>query len=205
MSESPAADVSHLQRAVRERRSFKLKDLDPSDIAPELIDQMLEAANWAPSHGKTEPWRFVVFRGDSRRAIGEALGEAYRDVNQGDAFSPEGCEATINKVWLAPVWIALGVEPDPKRPEWEELIAFGCAVHNAQLMASALGLGSKWTSGATAVHPKVAAAVGFGPDTRLKGFLYVGRPSVPWPSGQRRPIDEKVRWADTDHNNEGSE
>ena len=21
---------------------------------------MLEAANWAPTHGKTEPWRFVV-------------------------------------------------------------------------------------------------------------------------------------------------
>ena len=22
---------------------------------------LLEAASWAPSHGRTEPWRFVVF------------------------------------------------------------------------------------------------------------------------------------------------
>lgn len=25
---------------------------------------MLEAANWAPTHGKTEPWRFVVLSPD---------------------------------------------------------------------------------------------------------------------------------------------
>lgn len=24
------------------------------------MENMLEAANWAPTHGKTEPWRFVV-------------------------------------------------------------------------------------------------------------------------------------------------
>lgn len=29
----------------------------------------------------------------------------------------------------------------------------------------------------------------------LKGFLYVGRPVIPWPEGERSPIEEKVRWA----------
>ena len=24
------------------------------------IEQLMEAANWAPTHGRTEPWRFVV-------------------------------------------------------------------------------------------------------------------------------------------------
>ena len=24
------------------------------------VQQILEAANWAPTHGKTEPWRFAV-------------------------------------------------------------------------------------------------------------------------------------------------
>lgn len=24
------------------------------------VQQLLEAANWAPTHGKTEPWRFAV-------------------------------------------------------------------------------------------------------------------------------------------------
>lgn len=79
-------------------------------------------------------------------------------------------------------------------PEWEELVALGCAVQNMQLMASALGLASKWSSGAPAIHPHVAEVVGFVPPARLYGFLYVGWPAVPWPQGNRRPLAEKVRW-----------
>lgn len=171
-----------------------LKDLAPEPIDLRLVARMLEAANWAPSHGKTEPWRFVVFSGDERRIVGEAFGSAYREINRGRTFSETGLAAVEAKVWKAPVWIALGVEPDPGKPEWEELIAFGCAVMNAQLMACALGLGCKWTSGATAVHEAVARAVGFSGGTAMKGFLYVGRPAVRWPTGERRPIGEKVRW-----------
>lgn len=183
-----------LLASIRRRRSFKLQDLDPEPIDLGLVERMLEAANWAPSHGKTEPWRFVVFHGEGRRALGQALGAAYRDVTPEGAFTEEGLAATRDKVWKAPVWIALGVEPDPARVEWEELIAFGCAVMNAQLVACELGLGCKWTSGKTAVHPLVAEAVGFGDGVGLRGFLYVGRPAIPWPPGERRPIEEKVRW-----------
>jgi nitroreductase len=185
--------------AIRTRRSFGLKDLSPEPIDLGLIAQILQAANWAPSHGQTEPWRFVVYSDDARRVLGEAFGEAFRQLNRGKQDNEAGAQAQRDRVWQAPVWIALGMLPDPKMPEWEELIAFGNAVQNAQLMASALGLGSKWTSGACAVHPHVAGVVGFAPTTRLLGFLYVGRPAITWPAGQRRPIDEKVRWiADTE-------
>ena len=74
------------------------------------------------------------------------------------------------------------------------MIAVGCAVHNAHLVASALGLGAKWTSGAVVTHPLVAQAVGLEPHARLLGFLYVGRPAIAWPAGERRPLDQKIRW-----------
>lgn len=190
----PSPSTEAVLEAIRSRRSFKLNDLSPAAVDPGLIGRMLEAANWAPSHGKTEPWRFVVFSGDARATIGEALGRAYRDVTPDDQFTDVGFEATREKVWKAPVWIALGVEPDPSRPYWEELVAFGCAVMNLQLMACAQGLGCKWTSGKTAVHPLVAEAVGFGGGIELKGFLYIGRPAIDWPEGERGPIEAKVRW-----------
>lgn len=25
-----------------------------------VLEQLLDAANWAPTHGRTEPWKFVV-------------------------------------------------------------------------------------------------------------------------------------------------
>lgn len=183
-----------LFEAIRTRRSFGLKELSPEPIGLDLVTQILEAANWAPSHKKTEPWRFVVYSGDGRAALGAAFGEAYRLLNTGDRYSPSAEQSQRERVWQAPVWIALGMQPDPKLPEWEELVAFGSAVQNAQLMASALGLASKWTSGAVAIHARVAEAVGFGPDTQLFGFLYVGWPAGGWPEGKRRPLEEKVRW-----------
>lgn len=185
---------ARLLDAIRTRRSFSLKEVSPEPIDLGLIAQLLEAANWAPSHGKTEPWRFVVYSGDARAALGEAFAEAYRRLNPGDSYKPAAEQSQRERVWQAPVWIALGMQPSPKMPEWEELIAFGSAVHNAQLLASALGLASKWTSGVCATHPHVAEVVGFAPDTQLFGFLYVGRPAIAWPEGKRRPLSEKVRW-----------
>jgi nitroreductase len=190
----PDRDPAALLAAIQRRRSFALKELSPEPIELGLVEQLLEAANWAPSHGKTEPWRFVVYSGDARRTLSDALGAAFRLLNP-DAQPNSGAEqAQRERVWQAPVWVALGMQPDPKMPEWEELIAFGSAVQNAQLMASALGLGCKWTSGAVAIHPHVAEVVGFAPHTRLFGFLYVGAPAIPWPQGQRRPLEQKVRW-----------
>lgn len=183
-----------LFNAIATRRSFGLKELAPDPIPLDLVGRMLEAANWAPSHGKTEPWRFVVFSGVARRIVGDAFGAAFRLLNPDE---PEGCpgeRAQRERVWQAPVWIALGMEPNPKMPEWEELIAFGSAVQNAQLMASALGLASKWTSGGCATHAHVAEVVGFAPSTRLLGFLYVGLPAGAWPVGKRQPLAQKVRW-----------
>lgn len=186
--------VVMLSNAIKTRRSFSLKELSPESLDLGLVAQMLEAANWAPSHGKTEPWRFVVYSGEARQIIGEAFGVAYRRLNQGRSYAEAGERGQRERVWQAPVWIALGMQPNPRLPEWEELVAFGSAVQNMQLMASALGLASKWTSGACAIHPYVAEVVGFAPETQLYGFLYVGHPAVSWPEGKRRALAEKVRW-----------
>jgi nitroreductase len=186
--------AARLLNALATRRSFGLKELSPEPIDLALVEQLLEAANWAPSHGKTEPWRFVVYSGAARQIVGDAFGTAFRLLNQSDKPNEAGEKAQRERVWQAPVWIALGMRPDPKMPEWEELIAFGSAVQNMHLMASALGLASKWTSGGCAIHAHVAQAIGFAPETQLYGFFYVGQPSVAWPEGRRRPLAEKVRW-----------
>ncbi len=192
------AEVEAIARALRERRSIKLKHLRPDPVPLDVVGQMLEAANWAPNHGRTEPWRFVVFTGEGRRRLGEAFGEAYRRSTPPERFDPAGYTAQRDKVWGAPVWIAIGMVPglNPKIPEFEDTIAVGCAVHNMQLVACAHGLGSQWTSGLTALHPHTAEVVGFEPPTRLLGFLYIGYPAVDWPRGERGPIADKVRWVE---------
>jgi nitroreductase len=193
---APPAEVSALLHVIQHRRSFGLKDLRPDPIPREQIELLLEAANWAPTHGKTEPWRFTVYTGEGRRGLGTALGEAYRLETPPARFDPAGQAAQRDKVWQAPVWISVGamLGTNPKIPDVEEIMAVASAVQKLQLLAASLGLGSKWTSGLTAVHPHTAAFVGLVPPARLLGFVYVGHPAGPWPPGQRRPIADKVRW-----------
>ena len=69
------------------------------------------AANWAPTHKKTEPWRFVVYDGEHRQALSDAFSEAYRQIATGDDFSAAKFQVLRDKVWQAPVWIALGMTP----------------------------------------------------------------------------------------------
>ncbi|MDX1326244.1 MAG: nitroreductase family protein, partial [Arenibacter sp.] len=45
---------------IKERRSVFPAQYNGTPIAKEDIEKVLEAANCAPTHRKTEPWRFKV-------------------------------------------------------------------------------------------------------------------------------------------------
>jgi nitroreductase len=188
--------IPTLYDVLKDRRSINLRDLLPDPIARPCLEQMLEAANWAPSHGHTEPWRFTVFAGEARHKLGEVFAEAYHLETPAERFDKAIMAFTRDRVLLAPVWISIGMEPDTVKmmPEWEEISAVAMAVHNMHLMAYSRGLGCKWSSGAISRHPHVAQFLGLQPPAQLLGFLYAGKPAKAWPTGQRRPSAEKVTW-----------
>lgn len=196
-------EIQTLCDAIANRRSMGVARLAPDPVDPKLIERVLEAANWAPSHGDTEPWRFVVYTGESRRALGEAFAEAYRiDTEQEGDFKQNHYEGQRERAWSSPVWISIGLEP-MRLPngKWkmtleEELMAVSGAVQNLHLVASAQGLAGMWLSKGVFKHPHVAQFTGLSDQGRLLGFFILGWPNIPWPEGERRPLSEKVRWAE---------
>ena len=198
LENSDLPSVPSLLSALQHRRSFALKELTAAPIERSHIELMLEAANWAPSHGQTEPWRFSIFMGAGRTALGAAFAEAYRQITPPDKFDLNGQKAQSDRAGQASVWISLGVTPHPtaNMPDWEEMSAVVAAVHNMHLIGSALGLACKWTSGAVVRHESVARFLGLQPPSQLLGFLYVGQPAIAWPQGKRRPIADKVNWVE---------
>lgn len=189
-------DAEALLNILRQRRNVPQANLLPDAIDRLQLESLLEAANWAPSHGKTEPWRFVVFSGEARRSLGETFAQSYALATPADKFNAESQEGQRQRVWKAPYWVAIGMEPSGRYPEWEEVASVATAVHNMQLMATALGLGSFWASGAPVTHPNTAAFVGLEPPCKLLGFLLVGKPAK-WPEGVRKPWQDKVQWRDS--------
>ena len=72
---------------LRERKSVYPPQFLEKEISKETIEEILESANWAPSHRLTEPWRFKVFRGESRKSLGNFMAEKYRSLTPATDFS----------------------------------------------------------------------------------------------------------------------
>jgi nitroreductase len=193
-------EIETLSRAIAHRRSMGLSRLSEDPVPSELIDRMLRAADWAPSHGDTEPWRYIVFADEAREQLAEAYGKAYAADHTGESYDPAGEAGYRERAFKAPVWIAIGMSPAMNEDgswvmtEMEEMMAVACSVQNLHVMASAQGLAGMWHSKGLSVHPVVASALGWEPPARLLGFFFCGYPNVDWPEGERKPIEGKVSW-----------
>ncbi len=186
--------------AIRLRRSIKPEHMKPDPVDRDTLDRLFEAANWAPSHGLTEPWRFVVFQGTARRDLAEAICRTMADDGQ-DTLPPDDPrrEKITRKTDTAPVVAAIvcAASTNPKIFEIEEVEATAMAVQNLHLAARALGLAGFWSSGKKAFHPRMAEFLGLEPPARCLGFFYIGYPAVPWPEGARGPYQDKIIWKES--------
>lgn len=181
---------------IRNRRTVKPKLLSDRPIDEAIIREMLENANWAPSHGMTEPWRFTVFTGDARAKLAALMAEAYQAVTPPEKFKPNKLESMATNPLRAPVLITIGMKRQEggKISEVDEIQAVACAVQNMHLTATAHGLGAFWSSNAAVCSDQVREFVGLGENDRMLGLFYVGYPAGDWPTGERTPIDDKLQW-----------
>ena len=192
-------DAAAISDLIRKRRTIKPKQFSDREVEDAQIRMMLENANWAPTHGMTEPWRFTVFRGESRRRLADFLAETYRSLCTPDAFKQNKYEGMRENAVISPVVIAIGMkrQASEKISELDELHAVACAVQNLHLTAAALGLGGFWSTNVAATSDPMREFLGLDEKDRALGLFYVGYPSCDWPSGNRTPVDEKVQWLET--------
>lgn len=180
---------------IRNRRTVKPKQMVDRTIEEPIIREMLENANWAPTHGMTQPWRFTVFTGDARKEVAELLAKTYKEVTPADSFKESKQESLATNPMRAPVLIAIGMQrqDSEKIPEIEEVQAVACAVQNMHLTASAHGVGAFWSSNAAVCSEQMKSFLGLGEKDKVLGLFYVGYPRE-WPTGERSPIEEKISW-----------
>ncbi|MWC31288.1 nitroreductase family protein [Paenibacillus sp. MMS18-CY102] len=185
-----------LEEAIRNRRSIGKVKPDPVERA--LIEQLIEAATWAPNHHGTEPWKFIVMAGDGR----QTLGEAYASIAAGSLQDMEGkaledrLDKERAKALRAPVVIAVVCTPSdsPRVTAIEELAAAHTAVQNLLLTAHALGLGAVWRSGDPMYHPLMHDAFGLSESEKLVALVYIGYPDLVPPAGKRQAAASKTVW-----------
>jgi nitroreductase len=185
-----------LLEKIRRRRS--IGHVKPDMPPREWIEQMLEAAVWAPNHHHTEPWRFHVLTGEARHKLGVIFAEIELEKleNKDDPVTRLIAEKAAAKPLRAPVVITAIVEPQegPKVEEIEEICAVAAGIQNMLLVADELGLGAIWRSGDAVKHPKTRQFFGVPDKGHILGFIYVGYPDMPEREGVRTPHQEKTVW-----------
>jgi nitroreductase len=187
-----------LKEIVINRRSTKPADFNGKKIEDEHIRQLLELANWAPSHGLTEPWRFVVYSGEAVRQFCQQHADQYKQITPPDKFAAAKYEKQAHNGDLASHLIIVHMKrgANPAIPALEEVCATAAAADNILLGAEALGIAVLWSTGGTVLQPVMKEYLGLGPEDSILGLLYLGytdeletrRP------GKRTPVSEKTKW-----------
>ena len=158
------------------------------------IASILELADWAPTHGLTEPWRFIVFEDPKTYCAQHA--ELFKAANPDESFNPTTYTNLQNQGNNAShVIIAYQKRGDlPKIPQFEEVIAASCAVQNLLLGATALNIGAFWSTGGMVLKPAYAEHFGLGAEDSILGVLFLGY-TEEHPEGKRKtPIEDKITW-----------
>lgn len=189
-------NAEELNRLIRSRRSVFPKQYDESrKVDDALVQQIVENATWAPNHGCTEPWKFIVYTGEGLKKLAAFQSELYKELS-GENFK----EATYNSLKTNPlkashvIAICLKRDPNKKFPEMEEIAAVACGVQNMYLTATAYGLGCYWTTGGVTYREQAKPFFGLEADDKLMGFFYIAHVAVPSAPGKRKPVEEKVEW-----------
>ncbi|WP_276168127.1 nitroreductase family protein [Zobellia alginiliquefaciens] len=179
---------------IKNRRSVFPAQYNDKPIAKADIEKILEAANWAPTHKKTEPWRFRVLQGESQEKLGLFLSLKYLENDP----NPKEFKAKklIDNPKRAGAIIAICMQRDPSQsvPEWEEVAATAMAVQNMWLCCTDMGIGCYWSSPGLIKH--MADFFEMSNGEACLGFFYMGYTDETIPDGQRTPIADKVVWMD---------
>ena len=189
-------NLSEITELIRERRTIYPEQFSERKVHKEQVELILSNAQWAPTHGNTQPWRFKVFMEEGRAQLSDFLGQTYLKLTPKD----KQIDAKLAKLHSRPlkssVIIAVCMErqESEKILEIEEIEAVACAIQNMHLTATAYGLGGFWATPKLIYTQEMNEFLHIGQKDKCIGLFYLGYPAIEWPESHRKPIEYNTEW-----------
>jgi nitroreductase len=166
---------------VRTRRTQLVMDQE-RDVEMALVQQLCEAASFAPNHQQTWPWLFGVFTGEGRRGLGSVTADAMQ--RNGD--SEIKVAKTRTKYLRSPVLLVAGTAPgETELQTVENRDAVAAGIQTLLLGATVMDLGSFWSSCPKGANDDVARHCGWPAGTHVTAMIYLGWPTRTLPDRER--------------------
>ncbi len=186
-----------IESIIRHRRTVKPTAMNGKIIPDAVIDNILELTDWAPTHGRTEPWRFIVYAPEKIQQFAEDHAELYKENTSREKFKEASYEklkqASEGASHVIVAYMKRG--SNPNIPEIEEIAAASAAIQNLLLGAEAHGLATFWSTSGMVHQEALKDYLGLEEEDRVLGFLYVGLTDEPAKEGKRStPLSEKIKW-----------
>ncbi len=187
-----------LQEIITSRRSIKPAALNGKKIPNQQMTQLLSLANWAPTHGLTEPWRFIVYSGDAIHQFCQQHADMYKQSTPPEKFNPAKYEKQQHNGDKTSHIVAVYMQRgnNSNITVLEEICATAAAVQNILLGAETLGISVLWSTGGAVLQPAMKEYLGLGEEDLIIGLLYMGYTDDPTASGRRTPVESKTKWID---------
>ncbi len=199
---SRSSDLATLLRSRRSVRSYQQRP-----VTGEQLEQILEAARWAPSPHGRQPWRFVVLtRQEPKQVLADSMGETWQRTLEMDgqdaAIVSIRREKAHQRILNTPAIIIpclyledLDSYPDEQRQADEKTMAvqsIGAAIQNMLLMTYDLGLDAGWMCAPLFCPEVVCTALGL--DTRLipQALITVGYAAADPKRRERLPLSSLI-------------
>lgn len=170
--------------------------MNGNQIPDEQVHQLLQLADWAPTHGNTEPWQFFVFAGNEKV---KAFCKDHSDLYAAEAGENANSTTVNNLLHMGDLAshliIAVMKRGDlPKIPALEEIAATSAAIQNLLLGAQAMGLAAYWGSGGMVYNPAMKTYLQLREEDVVLGAIYLGYTDTTKTGNRQIPLDRKVKW-----------
>jgi len=186
-----------LAQIIAGRRTTKAAAMNGQKITDETINQLLHLADWAPTHGRTEPWRFFVYSGEALQQFCAQHAQMYWDNTPEESRNPttfDNLKHMGDKVSHLVIAV-MQRGANPKIPVLEEIAATSAAIQNILLGATALDIATIWNTGGMALKPAMKAHLGLQEEDQVMGFIYMGYTDEQVKEGKRNiPATDKIKW-----------
>jgi nitroreductase len=159
-----------IAKTIRQRRSIRVFTAQIPD--KEAIEEILEAARWAPSGLNNQPWKFMVLE-DEKIRKGLSRFTSYKRI-----------------VRSAPISIVVCIDNDISYNRDKDLMATGAAIQNMLLCACSLGLGACWLGEIINRKEEIKQYLKLENCLEIMAVVAIGYPGENPGEGERRSLQE---------------
>lgn len=170
------------------RRSIRKYKNTPVDKS--TIEHLIQYASFAPSAKNRQPWKFVVYFGDEKEKLTNAMERGLDREANGKTILPDSAFGlpdafhTLKIMREAPVLIVVlntngdspyePINTDRRISEICDSLSIGAAIENMLLEATKLGLGTLWIANSCFAYPELVECVGT--EDQLVSIVALGYP-----------------------------